>query len=434
MIKRVKISNYKSFYSIEVNLEPLSILFGPNSAGKSNFLDALQLLSRMATKRTLKEAFEPPYRGYPLESFSFDKGGIKSLLGKTSVSFSIEVDVQLSNSIIDNVEKQIKEMRRVRKDEDESSKSDYEEHLIREKYLRYEITVEILPKSGILRVVNEKLSALTSKGEPSKARSPFLIKEGGIFHLRMERQGHPLYLETYMDHTILSRPLYPPHHPHMVAMRQELSNWHFYYFEPRERMRSPNPVKEVRHIGLMGEDLAAYLNTLNSLDPLQFEAVEKALSTMIPSTSGIDVYINDIGEVELLIKENDVPIPARLVSEGTLRILGLLSLRGAKDVPSLIAFEEPENGINPRRIKLVAELLKAMSKTGETQVIATTHSPLLSDLIPDASLYVCSKKEGRTLIEKLSHWGPLGRRDTILRKLDDEEPVSKRMLRGDFDD
>lgn len=250
----------------------------------------------------------------------------------------------------------------------------------------------------------------------------------------MERQGHPLYLETYMDHAILSRPLYPPHHPHMVAMRQELSNWHFYYFEPRERMRSPNPVKEVRHIGLMGEELAAYLNTLNSLDPLQFKAVEKALSTMIPSTSGIDVYVNDIGEVELLIKENETPIPARLVSEGTLRILGLLALRGAKDVPSLIAFEEPENGINPRRIKLVAELLKAMSKTGETQVIATTHSPLLADLIPDESLYVCVKKAARTRIDKLSHWGPLARRDTILRKLDDEEPVSKRILRGDFDD
>jgi AAA15 family ATPase/GTPase len=71
MLKRIKIQGYKSLVDLEVNLNPLSLLFGPNAAGKSNFLDALQLLSRIATSRTLKDAFEPPYRGKPLESFTF---------------------------------------------------------------------------------------------------------------------------------------------------------------------------------------------------------------------------------------------------------------------------------------------------------------------------------------------------------------------------
>ena len=61
MIKRIKIRNYKSLRDVDVVLEPLSVLFGPNAAGKSNFIDALQLLSRIASSRTLKEAFEPPY-------------------------------------------------------------------------------------------------------------------------------------------------------------------------------------------------------------------------------------------------------------------------------------------------------------------------------------------------------------------------------------
>ena len=47
----------------EVRLAPLTLLFGANAAGKSNFLDSLQLLSKLATSRTLKEAFDPPYRG-----------------------------------------------------------------------------------------------------------------------------------------------------------------------------------------------------------------------------------------------------------------------------------------------------------------------------------------------------------------------------------
>jgi AAA15 family ATPase/GTPase len=67
VIKRVHITGYKSLRELEVRLQPLSVLFGPNAAGKSNFLDALQLVSRTATSRTLTEAFEPPYRGTPLE-------------------------------------------------------------------------------------------------------------------------------------------------------------------------------------------------------------------------------------------------------------------------------------------------------------------------------------------------------------------------------
>ena len=82
MLKRIKIKGYKSLVDVDVSLRPLSVLFGPNAAGKSNFLDALQLLSRIATSRTLKDAFEPPHRGKPLESFTFGDSGIKGLLAQ----------------------------------------------------------------------------------------------------------------------------------------------------------------------------------------------------------------------------------------------------------------------------------------------------------------------------------------------------------------
>ena len=66
MLTRIHIQGYKSLKNVEVRLSELSVLFGPNAAGKSNFLDCLQLLSKLATSRTIKEAFEPPYRGKPL--------------------------------------------------------------------------------------------------------------------------------------------------------------------------------------------------------------------------------------------------------------------------------------------------------------------------------------------------------------------------------
>ncbi|MBF2753932.1 MAG: AAA family ATPase, partial [Gammaproteobacteria bacterium AqS3] len=79
MLKRIHIKGYKSLRDVEMELKPLTVLFGPNSGGKSNFLEALQLLSRLVASNSIKEAFAPPYRGKPLESFSFPPEGLKGL-------------------------------------------------------------------------------------------------------------------------------------------------------------------------------------------------------------------------------------------------------------------------------------------------------------------------------------------------------------------
>lgn len=432
MIRRLKIEGYKSLAGLEVRLRPLTVLFGPNAVGKSNLLDALQLLSRLVNSRTLKEAFEPPYRGTPLESFSFGPEGMAGHLNQETLRFSLEVDVELSNSTVAAVEKQVVEMRKGNGGGEVKAGS-----FIKERLLRYRVSVEILPKSGMLRVADEFLAALKDNGELKASRNPFLEQKDGRISLRLEGQAHPTYHEVGLDHTIVSRPLYPPHYPHIVAFRQELAGWFCFYFEPRERMRAANPVKEVRHIGLMGEELAAFLNTLKSVDPAQFRGVEKALHTLIPRVSHIEVEPNNLGEVELRLREDGIPVPARLVSEGTLRMLGLLAIGGAKEPPTMVAFEEPENGIHPRRIQLVAKFLETRSAIGETQFIVTTHSPILPDLLPNEALFVCRRREGRTVIEPFTEIGPLFRHHTIERGLEDpaeaSAKVSEQILRGDFD-
>ena len=112
MLRRIEIKGYKSLVDVQVDLQPLVVLFGPNGVGKSNFLDALQLLSRMAVSPTLKAAFEPPYRGKPLESFAFGDDGIPGLLKRESARFSIQADVELSPAVVKVVEQQIREMKR----------------------------------------------------------------------------------------------------------------------------------------------------------------------------------------------------------------------------------------------------------------------------------------------------------------------------------
>ena len=116
-------------------------------------------------------------------------------------------------------------------------------------------------------------------------------------------------------------------------------------------------------------------------------------------------------------------------------MLGLLAVASAKDPSTLIAFEEPENGIHPRRIRLLAEFLKARALGEMTQFIVTTHSSLLPDLLPHESLLICRRRNGQTAIEGIP--GPIFKSSEIERGLEDQEdpvPISERILRGDFDD
>ena len=442
MLKRIRIKGYKSLKDVEVNLQPLTVLFGPNAVGKSNFLDALQLLSRIVNSRTIKTAFDPPYRGKPLESYTMESGGMEQFQDKESMTFSIEADVEVSEGIVEKVHKQINDMRE-NTSERKQGESSRHPRLIRERFLRYSVEVEILPKTGILRIADESLTPLTAKGDVSELRRPFLSRspENTRLHLRMEGQAHPRYFDLGLDHSVLSLPHYVPYYPHLVAFREEVAQYAFFYFEPRERMRNHSPVREIRQIGAMGEDLPAFLNTLNVTNPLQFKGIERTLREIIPSITGIEVKPNQFGEVDLWLQEGDKFMSSRVVSEGTLRILGLLSILGTKDCPSLIGFEEPENGIPPRQIRLIAEMLQMKAKRN-LQIIVTTHSAILPDYIPNESLFSCRKIDGATRINSLHQVFPLFRKSELAEVLDENDmnemrkrlPISQRMIRGDFDD
>ncbi len=355
---------------------------------------------------------------------------------KNSAAFVFEADIELSPVVIATVNREISETRRGPISDGNGSVSKKPISFIHHSQLRYRVEIGISPQSGVLHMADEYVAPLGKDSQPKSSPKPFLQRVGNRIHLRMEGQAHPTYFDRYLDHSIVSRPHYAPHYPHLTALKKELESWFFYYFEPRERMRAATSVKEVRHIGLMGEELAAFLNTLRSLDPRQFQAVERAVHSLIPSITGIRTEVNKVGEVELSLMEGDVAMPARVVSEGTLRMLGLLALSGVKEPPAVIGFEEPENGVHPRRIRDIAKILTSRAESGNTQLIVTTHSPILPDHVPDESLYVCRKLGGATVIESFQTWGPLGRRtdiDTALEDSAEHLPVSQRLLRGDFD-
>jgi predicted ATPase len=446
MIERVRLRGFKSFEDVEVKLQPLSVLVGANATGKSNFLDALHLLSRIAQAESLNDAFDAPYRGTALESFHFGPDGVKGLLDQETASFTIEVDIEISDVVVETVRKQIRNSPTSYYEEaissSDSSSSEVQESTTDSaldkyhRHLRYRIVLSIEPATGTLRIEEEYLAALEENGSLAD-RPPFAKMPEDRLKVRSDRPGSPLKFDTYPKQSLLSVKLNPLNFRHIVALREELSRFSFYYFEPREQMRERRPIREVDDVGMRGEDLAPFLNTLKNRHPRQFENLEKSLSTIVESVDGIDVGRTDAGQVELSIVEDSTPIPARLVSDGTLRILGLLCLSAMKEPPSLVGFEEPETGVTPRKIGLIARFLEARTRPKTSQYVVTTHSPLLADHLPTESILVCRKDGDATTIQSLSDigWGPPSPDRVSIEKVLQENPersFSSLLLRGDL--
>jgi predicted ATPase len=125
-----------------------------------------------------------------------------------------------------------------------------------------------------------------------------------------------------------------------------------------------------------------------------------------------------------------VDYSSKVISEGTLRLLGLMAILSPVNPATVIGFEEPENGVHPRRLKLIAELLRNASE--KKQIIVNTHSALLPEFFQDAYIVQCTKQQGRSVFEPLPMKG-LFLHPAVEAALDDVPLVSQRILRGDYE-
>jgi predicted ATPase len=347
MLKRLKVKGFKSLLDLEVTFPRLTVLFGPNAAGKSNLLEAVQMLSRVGTSRTLADALSDPIRGYPLEAFAFREGGLPALLQQKTAQFSLEATL-------------------------DTEKDDY----------RYRIAVEIQPGSGSLAVRDEYLAVLDRKGEP-KANPSIELVEGQLRLRRKGKPAHPRYEAIGLNHTLLSDPrLGGEAYRSIETCRSEFEGWRIHYLDPRVAMRSPRPPSDVRDIGVLGEDIAPYLYRLRAEYPKHFAAVRRTLRSLIPSVEDVGVDLDEKrGTLDIQVRQDGADFSSRIISEGTLRVLALCALAVNPWARGLVAFEEPENGVHARRLELIAKLLTSLALDQGRQVIVTTHSALFCDAV-----------------------------------------------------
>jgi len=349
VLKKLIVKGFKSLEDVAVEFPRMAVLFGPNAAGKSNLLDAIQALSRVGTSRTLSDALSEPIRGYPIEAFAFPAGGLAALLSQTSASFSLETVLDVGK-----------------------------EHFL----FNYRFSVEIQPGSGSLSVQDEYLATLGKRGEP-KGNPSIERVEDQLRIRRKSKPANPRRENLGQNYAILSDPRWSGvEYRAIERCRNELSGWRTYYLDPRVAMRSARPPSDVRDIGVLGEDIAPFLYRLRAEQPKRFDAVKRTLRSLIPSVEDLTVDLDKKrGTLDILVRQGGKEFSSRIVSEGTLRVLALCALTVNPWSGSLLAFEEPENGVHPRRLELIVQLLSSLAVDSGRQVIVTTHSPLFCDAV-----------------------------------------------------
>ena len=403
MLTDVHIKGFKSLADLKTPLHPLTVVFGPNAAGKSNFLEALLLLSRLVTERTVAEALSPPVRGLPLEAFHLPATGLKGLLEQKSAALSIEARLNLPRS---------KERKRAQS-------------------LTYRVACNLRPSSGAVGLSDEFLSSGNASSKPR------IEREGDQLILRQSSGGgHPIHEPLPANHTQVSNPRWSGNrYPLLDAVREELAAWRVYYLDPRDAMRSEQGPREVPDIGVRGESIAPFLFRLKQDERLKgrFDAVRRGLQQVIPGIEGLDVDLDERrGTLDVRITQGGTEYSSRIISEGTLRVLALCAITADPWGHSLVAFEEPENGVHPRRIEVIAQMLNKIARQPDRQVVVTTHSPtfvrealMLRRAHPEhVGLLVCGREGNATTLRPLEDPRELFEDEAIRESLSGDEDAT----------
>jgi predicted ATPase len=346
MLKHLAIKGFKSLDQIDgLDLPRVAVFAGPNAAGKSNLLDAIQMVARAGTQRTLGEALSKPIRGLPAEAFTLPSGGLAELMDRSSARFELCADLELPSHSGRGPER-----------------------------VRYAFLVETDPRGGTLSVEQELLTAMSAEWAPKGV--PRIETSNDALLLRRQGQGQPRHEPLHANHTLLSDTRLSGNlYPLFDRVRQELRTWRTYYLDPQEAMREAVGPREVEHIGSRGEDIAPFLYGLKLRQPRAFAAVERSLRAVIPAVSGLDVDLDPKrGTLDIQINQDGTTFSSRVVSEGTLRVLALCAI-AVTATDGLVAIEEPENGVQPQRLDRIAELLSSTVRRGSAQFVITTHSP-----------------------------------------------------------
>lgn len=346
-IKRLILKRFRSIPDESISFDNPTIFVGRNGSGKSNVVSAFSFLAEaMAT---------------PLYAVIEKAGGIEAVLKKPSggldtKSFGIRVDFGAMNG--------------------------------RTKGGFYAFEVRALPNYAF-EVSREQCSVTDEGGSKS-----WFDRVGTKF------TSNVWGMKPSIDGASLSLPLVGGEATFAPVLRT-LAAMRVYSIEPR-RLREMQEPDSGTSLKSDGRNVTSVLKEIERQSQDDFQRISDIVSTIVPNTTHVQVKKHGKMLSLELTQEWAGGRPLKFegvsMSDGTLRVLGLLAAVYQRPSPSLIAIEEPEATIHPGALDSVLELLQQASR--EMQVVITTHSPELLDAkwITDRHLHIVEWTRGATRV------------------------------------
>jgi predicted ATPase len=346
MLSKLRVQHYKSLFDTEIDLEPLTVFIGPNGSGKSNICESLAILSNF------------------LQRLVANGSVVKA--SKDLLIQSLQQAIQQTNSVESKFW---------------HGKLDYLCFGAASK-INVDGNQATQDISINLNYLEDTVS-LTAGGKRCVEPSKFT---GALWDFLVVKYNYPNSL-----------------------IGLSLEKVSIYDFIPAFLSgNNNNATSELNVVGKSGQGIVDALVDILHTNREKFDELEKRLTILVPNIKRISLrrIQNQTFSLELIDRYSEHHIPASDISDGTLRILGFLTALYQENTPSIICFEEIENGIHPWLLHKMVELLKIVSTEGITgnpvQVLITTHSPVLLNYVePYQVRAVELDGEGKTQVHNL---------------------------------
>jgi len=369
MLKRIAIENFKSLEQVDLHLGAMNLFIGTNASGKSNFFDALRVLQGIGNGFTVNEVLDGKPKSATSEVWDGVRGGsAKTLFAGADPTGSADVAFGVWG-LLPNAQPW-----EYRLAFDPATCRVTREHLAVQGSDIYTTELPTNTAGLLLKVKYFK------GGKGNQPRLAFDASRPVLTQLA-QRNG-----DTGIK---------KPHAQAAAAVAQVLANVQRIDPSPQV-LRGYSQAHQISRMGEHGENFAALIRTIIK-DPEAKDAYLSWLRQLRPAeVDDVGVLAGAVGEPMFMLQEGQRQYPAPVLSDGTLRFAAMAAAFFQPDMPAVMTLEEIENGIHAHRVRLLVELLRSQAQQGGTQIMATTHSPVvLAWLLPPeyAHTFFCKRDE-----------------------------------------
>jgi len=231
--------------------------------------------------------------------------------------------------------------------------------------------------------------------EPTVDNKFIFVKES------LQFQGNaPINLGSSHTESLVST---SPHDDNLVSILADCAVYHFHDTSDTanvKRLQTINDNVKLRHDA---GNLAAFLYRAKKTSPHHYELILKTIRQVAPFFG--DFHLRHFPEnphqiqLEWTEKGSDYPFIANDLSDGTLRFMCLATLLLQAKMPKVILIDEPELGLHPYAISVLAGLFRVASH--RCQIIVSTQSLNLLDEFETCDVIVVNRENGQSVFRRL---------------------------------